>query len=77
MPTPMLAARFGGRLATVEDPESLKPRRSLYRVRCRIDGVPPMMQSRLAAFVVEGERVSFADSLWRATLGALLLQAVF
>ena len=77
LPTPMLAARFGGRLATVEDPESLKPRRSLYRVRCKVDGAPPMMQSRLAAFVIEGERVSFADSLWRATLGALLLQAVF
>ncbi len=77
LPTPMLAARFGGRFATVEEPESLKPRRNLYRVRCRVDGVPPMTQSRLAAFVLEAERVSLADSLWRAMLGALLLQAVF
>lgn len=51
--------------------------RLVYRVRCRVDGAPPATQSRLAAFVIEGERVSFADSLWRATLGALLLQAVF
>jgi hypothetical protein len=36
-----------------------------------------MAQSRLAAFVIEAERTSLADSLWRGMMGALLLQAGF
>lgn len=77
LPAPMLAAQYGGRFATTEEPDSLKPRRSLYRVRCRLDSAPDMAQSRLAAFVIEAERTSLADSLWRGMMGALLLQAGF
>jgi putative peptide zinc metalloprotease protein len=77
LPAEMLAARFGGRLATTDDLNVLKPRRSLYRVRCSIEGAPGMHQARLASFVIDGERTSIADSLWRGTMTALMLQAGF
>jgi putative peptide zinc metalloprotease protein len=77
LPAEMLAARYGGRLATTDDPNTLKPRRSLYRVRCAIEGTPAMRQARLASFVIEGERASLADSLWRGAMTALMLQAGF
>jgi putative peptide zinc metalloprotease protein len=77
LPAEMLAARYGGRLATTEDLRELKPRRSLYRVRCAIEGRPTMQQARLASFVIDGERTSIADSLWRGTMTALMLQASF
>lgn len=77
LPAEMLAARYGGRLVTTDDPNTLKPRRSLYRVRCAIEGAPAMRQARLASFVIDGERISLADSLWRGAMTALMLQAGF
>lgn len=77
LPTEMLADRFGGPLLTTDDANALKPRRALYRVRVRLEGAPRMQQARLASFVVQGERISLADSLWRGAMSALVLQASF
>lgn len=77
LPVDMLAARHGGKLLTTDDPGTLKPRRSLYRLRVALQGQPTMQQARLAAFVIEGQRISLADSLWRGLLSNLMLQASF
>ena len=77
LPAEMLAARHGGKLLTTDEPNTLKPRRSLYRLRLTLDAPPAMQQARLAAFVIDGERVSFADSLWRGLISTLMLQASF
>lgn len=77
LPAEMLAARHGGKLLTTDDPNTLKPRRSLYRLRVTLQAEPGMQQARLAAFVVDGERSSFAGSLWRGLLSTLMLQASF
>jgi putative peptide zinc metalloprotease protein len=77
LPTEMLAARYGGPLLTTDDPNELKPRRPLYRVRVALSEAPRMQQARLATFVIQAERVSLADALWRGALGALLLQGSF
>lgn len=77
LPTEMLADRYGGPLLTAEDPNTLKPRRALYRVRVRIDGAPQMRQARLASFVIEASPISLADSLWRGAMSALVLQTSF
>jgi putative peptide zinc metalloprotease protein len=77
LPTEMLADRFGGPLLTTDDANALKPRRALYRVRVRLEGAPRMQQARLASFVVQAERISLADSLWRGAMSALVLQASF
>ena len=77
LPAEMLAARHGGRLQTTDEPSALKPRRSLYRLRVQLQGQPAMQQARLAAFAIDAQRSSFADSLWRGALSALMLQASF
>lgn len=77
LPAEMLAARYGGPLLTTEDPDSLKPRRALYRVRVSLNGAPRMQQARLAAFVLQARPISLADRLWRGMLSALVLQTNF
>lgn len=77
LPAEMLAARHGGKLATVDEGDSLKPRRSLYRVRCTVETRPGMAQARLASFALEARRTSLTDSLWRGLTNALLLEASF
>lgn len=77
LPADMLADKFGGRLLTINDSASLKPRRSLYRLHVTLSHLPHERQARLAAFVIEGQRVSLADSLWRGAISALMLQATF
>jgi len=77
IPAEMLADRYGGPLLTTDDPNMLKPRRALYRVRIQLDDAPHMQQARLARFVVEAERQSIANSLWRGAMSALVLQASF
>lgn len=77
LPVDMLAARYGGKLVTTDDPERLKPRRSLYRLRVALKGTPGMQQARLAAFAIDGERMSFADTLWRGLVSSLVLQVNF
>lgn len=78
LPSEMLAAPFGGRLLTVDDPNNnLKPKRSLYRLRVALAQPLPMQQARLAAFAIEARRVSLADKLWRGALSTLMLQATF
>ena len=77
LPSDMLAARHGGKLLTTDDPGTLKPRRSLYRLRVALQVAPAMQQARLAAFVIDGQRISLADSLWRGLLSTLMLQANF
>jgi putative peptide zinc metalloprotease protein len=77
LPSEMLAAPYGGRLMVTEEANSLKPRRSLYRVRCALDEAPVMQQARLATFVVGAEPMSLADRLWRGVMTGLALQTNF
>lgn len=78
LPTEMLAAPFGGRLLTVDDANTpLKPKRSLYRLRVALSAPPAMQQARLAAFAIQAQRVSLANSLWRGAVSTLMLQASF
>jgi putative peptide zinc metalloprotease protein len=77
LPSEMLAAPYGGRLVVTEEPNSLKPRRSLYRVRCAIHEAPVMQQARLATFVLGAEPMSLADRLWRGVMSGLALQTNF
>jgi putative peptide zinc metalloprotease protein len=77
LPAEMLAASFGGPLPVTEEPQSLKPRRSLYRVRCSIEQVPQMQQARLATFVIEAQPMSIADRIWRGLLTGLAMQVNF
>jgi putative peptide zinc metalloprotease protein len=77
LPHEMLAGRHGGYLQTVDDASSLRPRRSLFRVRMHLSGTPPMQQARLAAFSIVSERSSLGDRLWRSAVSSLIFQANF
>lgn len=77
LPAEMLAARYGGPLLTTDETTTLKPRRTLYRVRVSLADAPRMQQARLASFVVDARAISLADSLWRGVMSTLVLQASF
>lgn len=77
LPSEMLAARFGGTLITTDDPNQLKPRQTLYRVRVAMQHGPATEQARLAGFNIEGDRVSVLGRIVRGALSALVLQASF
>jgi putative peptide zinc metalloprotease protein len=77
LPAEMLVDRYGGPFLTADDANSLKPRRTLYRVRVHLQGAPRMQQARLASFVIQAQPTSLADSLWRGAMSALVLQASF
>ena len=77
LPAEMLAARYGGWLVTTDDPNALKPRQTLYRVRVVLQHRPQADQARLAAFNIEGERVSLLGRLVRGIVSAMVLQASF
>jgi len=77
LPSEMLAARYGGFLMTTDDPQQLKPRRPLFRVRLALERGPSGQQARLAAFNIEGERVSLLGRIVRGSMSALMLQANF
>lgn len=77
LPSEMLAARHGGNLITTDDPTTLKPRQTLYRVRVALDSAPAGGQARLAGFSIEGQRVSLLGRIVRGAISALVLQASF
>ena len=77
LPSEMLAARYGGTLITTDDPQALKPRHALYRVRVALDSAPLGGQARLAGFNIEAQRVSLLGGVVRGALSALVLQASF
>lgn len=77
LPVEMLAARFGGTIVTTDDPNVLKPRDGLFRVRVALVSGGELRQARLAGFNIEGDRVSILGRILRGALGALVLQANF
>jgi putative peptide zinc metalloprotease protein len=77
LPSEMLAARSGGLLMTTDDPNALKPRHTLYRVRVAMQRGPATEQARLAGFNIEGERVSILGRIVRGAVSTLVLQASF
>lgn len=77
LPAEMLAARYGGLLITTDDPNQLKPRHTLYRVRLAMKNGPGSEQARLAGFNIEGDRVSVLGRIVRGAVSALVLQASF
>jgi len=77
LPSEMLAARYGGLLITTDDPNQLKPRHTLYRVRVAMQHRPVMEQARLAGFNIDGDRVSVLGRILRGAISAVVLQASF
>ena len=77
LPAEMLAARHGGLFITTDEPDALRPRQTLYRVRVALQQAPQGGQARLAGFNIEGERVSWLGRVVRAAISALVLQASF
>lgn len=77
LPAEMLAARHGGWLITTDDPNQLKPRHALYRVRVALAHGPATPQARLAAFGIAGDRVSLIGRWLRGIASSLVLQASF
>ncbi len=77
LPNEMLAHRFGGFFITTDDPNQLKPRHALYRVRVVMQRGPQTEQARLASFNIEGQRISPINRIARGVISALVLQASF
>jgi putative peptide zinc metalloprotease protein len=77
LPTEMLAARYGGYFITTDDPNQLKPRHALYRVRVLMQHGPKTQQARLASFNIHGQRTSLIDRMARGVMSALVLQTSF
>lgn len=77
LPADMLAARHGGFVLTTDDPQQLKPRHTLYRVRVAMQQGPAAQQVRLAGFHIEGDSISLIDRIVRGVVSALVLQASF
>ena len=77
LPAEMLAARHGGWLITTDDPNQLKPRHALYRVRVAMQRGPASQQARLAGFNIDGTRTSPIGRFLRGALSALVLQTSF
>jgi putative peptide zinc metalloprotease protein len=77
LPAEMLAARHGGLFMTTDDPNALKPRQTLYRVRVALQQAPQGGQARLAGFNITGDRVSLLGRIVRGIVSALVLQASF
>jgi len=77
LPSEMLAARYGGLFITTDDPNALKPRQALYRVRVDLQQAPQGGQARLAGFNIESERASLLGRIVRGAVSALFLQASF
>lgn len=73
----ILAARFGGPIHTIDDPNVLKPLQILYRVRIALNKDPELKQARLGAFAIEGEQVSVIGKLLRDLIGTFVLQVSF
>ncbi len=77
LPAEMLAARHGGLFITTDDPNALKPRQTLYRVRVALQQAPQGGQARLAGFNIEGDRAGLLGRIVRGALSALVLQTSF
>ena len=77
LPTEMLAARHGGLFITTDDPNALKPRQTLYRVRVVLQHAPRAGQARLAGFNIEADHVNLLGRIVRGAVSALVLQASF
>ena len=77
LPADMLAARYGGLFITTDDPNALKPRQTLYRVRVALLQAPMAGQARLSGFNIEADRVSLLGRVVRGAFSALVLQASF
>jgi putative peptide zinc metalloprotease protein len=77
LPADMLASRHGGFVLTTDDPQQLKPRHTLYRLRVAMLQGPAAQQVRLAGFHIEGDRISLIDRIVRGVVSTLVLQAGF
>ena len=77
LPAELLATRYGGLLVTTEDPNQLKPKQTLYRVRVALQHPPTKGQVQLAAFNIAGDSISPIETMVRGLVSSLMLQMNF